>query len=137
MVGGGAVAERKTATLLKAGADLILISPHLTNSLISWRDAGQLTHLERTFEDTDLIDAHLVIAATNDSQVNRRIAELANQQRIPINVADQPELCSFIVPSIIDRSPVVAAISTGGASPVLARLIRSRIESIIPAGYGR
>jgi uroporphyrin-III C-methyltransferase/precorrin-2 dehydrogenase/sirohydrochlorin ferrochelatase len=137
VVGGGAVAERKTATLLKAGADVILISPRLTNSLISWRDAGQLTHIARTFEDQDLTDAHLVIAATNDPPVNRQIAELANRQRIPINVADQPELCSFIVPSIIDRSPVVAAISTGGASPVLARLIRSRIESIIPAGYGR
>jgi uroporphyrin-III C-methyltransferase/precorrin-2 dehydrogenase/sirohydrochlorin ferrochelatase len=137
VVGGGAVAERKTATLLKAGADVILISPRITNSLTSWRDAGQLTHIDRSFEDDDLIDAHLVIAATNDAQVNQRIAERANQQRIPINVADQPELCSFIVPSIIDRSPVVAAISTGGASPVLARLIRARIESIIPAGYGR
>jgi uroporphyrin-III C-methyltransferase/precorrin-2 dehydrogenase/sirohydrochlorin ferrochelatase len=137
VIGGGAVAERKTATLLKAGADVILISPRLTNSLTGWRDAGQLTHIERTFEEADLSDAHLVIAATNDAQVNQRIAELAERRRIPINVADQPELCSFIVPSIIDRSPVVAAISTGGASPVLARLIRSRIESIIPAGYGR
>ena len=137
VVGGGAVAERKTATLLKAGADVILISPRLTNSLTSWRDAGQLSHIDRMFDDNDLDGAHLVLAATNDAQTNRRIAELANQQRIPINVADQPELCSFIVPSIIDRSPVVAAISTGGASPVLARLIRTRIESIIPAGYGR
>jgi uroporphyrin-III C-methyltransferase/precorrin-2 dehydrogenase/sirohydrochlorin ferrochelatase len=137
VIGGGAVAERKTANLLKAGADVILIAPTLTNSLTSWRDAGQLTHVDRLFDDPDLNGAHLVIAATSDAEVNRRIAELANDQRIPINVADQPELCSFIVPSIIDRSPVVAAISTGGASPVLARLIRSRIESIIPAGYGR
>ncbi|MDJ0805274.1 MAG: siroheme synthase CysG [Gammaproteobacteria bacterium] len=137
VVGGGAVAERKTASLLKSGADVILISPTLTASLSSWRDAGQLTHIERMFDDRDLTGAHLVIAATSDRQVNRRIAELANNQRIPINVADQPELCSFIVPSVIDRSPVVAAISTGGASPVLARLIRSRMESMIPAGYGR
>ena len=137
VIGGGAVAERKTAALLKAGADTILIAPSLTESLATWRDAGQLTHLNRSFEETDLSGAYLVITATNDAQVNRRVAELAEQQRIPVNVADQPELCSFIVPSIIDRSPVVAAISTGGASPVLARLIRSRIESIIPAGYGR
>jgi len=137
VVGGGAVAERKTATLLKAGADVILVSPRLTDSLTSWRDAGQLTHIDRMFEPEDLTGAYLVIAATNDARVNHRIAELANESRIPVNVADQPELCSFIVPSIIDRSPVVAAISTGGASPVLARLIRSRIESIIPAGYGR
>lgn len=137
VVGGGAVAERKTANLLKAGADVVLFSPALTDSLTSWRDAGQLTHVDRVFDDKDLAGAHLVFAATNDAQVNRRVAELATHQRIPVNVADQPELCSFIVPSIIDRSPVVAAISTGGASPVLARLIRSRIESIIPAGYGR
>jgi uroporphyrin-III C-methyltransferase/precorrin-2 dehydrogenase/sirohydrochlorin ferrochelatase len=137
VIGGGAVAERKTASLLKAGADVVLISPSLTDSLAGWRDAGQLTHVDRVFDDRDLTGAHLVIAATNDKQVNRRIADLADNQRIPINVADQPELCSFIVPSVIDRSPVVAAISTGGASPVLARLIRARMESMIPAGYGR
>jgi uroporphyrin-III C-methyltransferase/precorrin-2 dehydrogenase/sirohydrochlorin ferrochelatase len=137
VVGGGAVAERKTASLLKAGADVILIAPKLTASLTSWRDAQQLTHRDRGFNDDDVNGAYLVIAATNETEVNRRIAELAKRQQIPVNVADNPELCSFIVPSIIDRSPVIAAISTGGSSPVLARLIRSRIESIIPAGYGR
>jgi uroporphyrin-III C-methyltransferase/precorrin-2 dehydrogenase/sirohydrochlorin ferrochelatase len=137
VVGGGGVAERKTASLLKSGADVILVAPNLTGSLSGWRDAGQLTHIDRMFDDKDIDGAHLVIAATNDKQINRRIAELADNQRIPVNVADQPELCSFIVPSVIDRSPVVAAISTGGASPVLARLIRARMESLIPAGYGR
>jgi uroporphyrin-III C-methyltransferase/precorrin-2 dehydrogenase/sirohydrochlorin ferrochelatase len=137
VVGGGAVAERKTASLLKAGADVILIAPKLTASLTSWSDAQQLTHRDRGFNDDDVNGAYLVIAATNETEVNRRIAELAKRQQIPVNVADNPELCSFIVPSIIDRSPVIAAISTGGSSPVLARLIRSRIESIIPAGYGR
>ncbi|MEN8178511.1 MAG: siroheme synthase CysG [Pseudomonadota bacterium] len=136
VVGGGAVAERKTASLLKSGANVILISPTLTASLSGWRDTGQLTHLDRVFDDKDIEGAYLVIAATSDGQVNRRIAELASAQRIPVNVADQPELCSFIVPSVIDRSPVVAAVSTGGASPVLARLIRSRMESMIPASYG-
>lgn len=137
VVGGGAVAERKTASLLKSGADVILVAPSLTDSLTGWRDAGRLTHLDRGFADEDLTDIHLVIAATNDSETNRRVAEQANNLRIPVNVADQPELCSFILPSVIDRSPVVAAISTGGASPVLARLIRARMESMIPAGYGR
>jgi uroporphyrin-III C-methyltransferase/precorrin-2 dehydrogenase/sirohydrochlorin ferrochelatase len=137
VVGGGAVAERKTASLLKSGADVILVAPSLTDSLTGWRDAGRLTHLDRGFADEDLTDIHLVIAATNDSEINRRVAEQANNLRIPVNVADQPELCSFILPSVIDRSPVVAAISTGGASPVLARLIRARMESMIPAGYGR
>ncbi|MEJ2692239.1 MAG: siroheme synthase CysG [Candidatus Thiodiazotropha sp.] len=137
VVGGGGVAERKTASLLKSGADLILISPTLTHNLTTWRDMGQFSHEAREFLPDDLSESHLVIAATNDTGTNRRIAQLAAEQRIPVNVVDQPELCSFILPSVIDRSPVVAAISTGGASPVLARLIRSRLESLIPAGYGR
>ncbi|MCG7981716.1 MAG: siroheme synthase CysG [Candidatus Thiodiazotropha lotti] len=137
VVGGGAVAERKIALLLKSAADVVLVSPELTHDLTTWRDMGHLNHQARGFQDEDINDRHLVIAATDDPQLNRHIAELAHAKRIPVNVVDQPELCSFIVPSIIDRSPVVAAVSTGGASPVLARLIRSRLESLIPAGYGR
>ncbi len=137
VVGGGGVAERKTASLLKSGGDVILVSPELTHNLTTWRDMGQLSHRARAFQEGDLDGAYLVIAATDNSEVNRQIAQLAGARDIPINVVDQPELCSFILPSVIDRSPVVAAISTGGASPVLARLIRSRMESMIPAGYGR
>ncbi|MBT2989718.1 MAG: uroporphyrinogen-III C-methyltransferase [gamma proteobacterium symbiont of Ctena orbiculata] len=137
VVGGGSIAERKTALLLRSGAEVTLISPDLCHNLTTWRDMGRYTHLERAFRDEDLNGQHLAIAATNDPAVNRRVAEIAESLRIPVNVVDQPALCSFIVPSIIDRSPVVAAVSTGGASPVLARLIRSRLESLIPAGYGR
>ncbi|MCU7914782.1 MAG: siroheme synthase CysG [Candidatus Thiodiazotropha sp. (ex Gloverina cf. vestifex)] len=137
VVGGGSVAERKTASLLKSGADVTLVAPELTHNLTTWRDMGQLTHQAREFSAQDLDGCHLVIAATDQPAVNRLISELANEQRTPVNVVDQPELCSFILPSVIDRSPVVAAISTGGASPVLARLIRTRLESMIPAGYGR
>ncbi|MCG7930643.1 MAG: siroheme synthase CysG [Candidatus Thiodiazotropha lotti] len=137
VVGGGAVAERKIALLLKSAADVVLVSPELTHDLTTWRDMGHLNHQARGFQDEDINDRHLVIAATDNAEINRHIAELAHAKRIPVNVVDQPELCSFIVPSIIDRSPVVAAVSTGGASPVLARLIRSRLESLIPAGYGR
>ncbi len=137
VVGGGAVAERKTALLLKSGADVLLVAPKLTHDLTPWRDMGQFTHLARDFDERDIEARHLIIAATDNPELNARIAELANLRRIPVNVVDQPALCSFIVPSIIDRSPVIAAVSTGGASPVLARLIRSRLESLIPAGYGR
>ncbi|MGD9169114.1 MAG: siroheme synthase CysG [Candidatus Thiodiazotropha sp.] len=137
VVGGGAIAERKTALLLRAGADVTLVAPDLCHNLTTWRDMGRYTHKARAFRNEDLSGQHLAIAATNDPAVNQQIAEIAGNLRIPVNVVDQPELCSFIVPSIIDRSPVVAAISTGGASPVLARLIRSRLESLIPAGYGR
>jgi uroporphyrin-III C-methyltransferase/precorrin-2 dehydrogenase/sirohydrochlorin ferrochelatase len=77
------------------------------------------------------------VAATDDADVNRTISELAQQKNLPVNVVDQPELCTFVVPSIIDRSPVQVAVSTGGASPVLARLLRTRLETMIPAAYGR
>ncbi|EGV51799.1 siroheme synthase CysG [endosymbiont of Riftia pachyptila] len=137
IAGGGQVAERKVSALLKSGARVAVVSPQLTANLESLAADGTITHRAREFELADIDDCRLVIAATDDPDVNRQIAELAEAQHIPVNVVDQPELCRFIMPSVIDRSPVVAAISTGGASPVLARLIRSRLESLIPAGYGR
>ncbi|MDH3514230.1 MAG: siroheme synthase CysG, partial [Gammaproteobacteria bacterium] len=88
------------------------------------------------FRPEMLKDCALVIAATDDIAVNRRVSEAAKANGIPVNVVDQPDLCTFIMPSIIDRSPVTIAVSTGGRSPVLARLIRARLETLIPAGYG-
>ncbi len=137
VLGGGDVAARKVALLQKAGGHIRLVAPTLCHELEERIRDGAIEHIERPFQDEDLDDCHLVIAATDDAETNRRISQLADRQRIPVNVVDQPALCSFIVPSIIDRSPVVAAVSTGGASPVLARLIRSRLETLIPAGYGR
>ncbi|MES9845295.1 MAG: siroheme synthase CysG [Candidatus Sedimenticola sp. PURPLELP] len=137
IIGGGEVAARKAALLHKAGGRIRVVSPKLCDTLASMLEKGSVEHIERHYEDGDLNDCILVIAATDDPKVNRRVSEQAREINLPVNVVDQPELCSFIVPSIIDRSPVVAAVSTGGASPVLARLIRSRLESLIPAGYGR
>ncbi|MBF0256895.1 MAG: uroporphyrinogen-III C-methyltransferase [Gammaproteobacteria bacterium] len=137
VVGGGAVAVRKVALLRRSGARVRLISPELGAELQALAASGEIEHIPRTYAAGDIGDALLVIAATDDAAVNQAISTEAQSLRIPVNAVDQPELCSFIVPSIIDRSPVVAAVSTGGASPVLARLIRSRLESLIPAGYGR
>jgi len=137
VVGGGEIAVRKVNSLLRAGAAVTVVSPRLAPDLEQKRAAGELEHLERDFRDADLDGRHLTIAATDDRQVNRRVAELARERRIPVNVVDSADDCSFIMPSVIDRSPVVAAISTGASSPVLARLIRARLESVIPAGYGR
>jgi uroporphyrin-III C-methyltransferase/precorrin-2 dehydrogenase/sirohydrochlorin ferrochelatase len=137
VVGGGKVAARKVALLKRAGAHITIVSPQLCDELRALLEHGSMTHVAREFQDEDLHDCVLVIAATNDKVVNCRVSELANAQRIPVNVVDSPDLCSFIMPSIIDRSPVQIAVSTGGASPVLARLLRSRLESFIPAAYGR
>jgi len=137
VVGGGETAARKIASLRRARAHVRVVSPQLIEQVRELAAAGEIEHSHRPFQDSDLSSCALAIAATNDSTVNRRIARIAREQGIPVNVVDQPSECSFIMPSVVDRSPVVVAISTSTASPVLARLLRSRLESVIPAGYGR
>ena len=137
VVGGGAVAARKVASLGRAHARIHLVAPELTPELRAQADAGDLIHRNRDFKDKDINGMRLIIAATSDRETNQRVARLAKETGIPVNVVDQPEECSFLLPSVIDRSPVVVAVSTTKASPVLARLLRTRLESMIPAGYGR
>lgn len=137
VVGGGEVAARKAALLLRAGGVVTIISPILGNTLKQWAEEGKVKHHPAEFAGHDLDGCALVIAATDDSAVNRQVYELATQRNIPVNVVDCPELCSFIFPSIVDRSPIIVAVSSGGASPVLARLLRARLETLIPAAYGR
>jgi len=137
LIGGGEVAARKVNLLLKASARVTVYAPELGPTLAGMVREGKIDHRQTAFEPSLLDDCALVIAATDDKTVNRQVYEAAAARRIPVNVVDQPALCTFILPSIIDRSPVVAAISTSGASPVLARLIRARLETLIPAAYGR
>jgi uroporphyrin-III C-methyltransferase/precorrin-2 dehydrogenase/sirohydrochlorin ferrochelatase len=137
VVGGGKVAARKATLLNRAGARITVVTPAACGEVKTLVEQGAVTCVEREFRETDMDGVVLVIAATDDEAVNRAVSELANQHRIPVNVVDNPELCSFIMPSVIDRSPVQVAVSTGGASPVLARLLRARLESFIPAAYGR
>jgi len=137
VVGGGNTATRKIDLLLQANAKVKVVAPELTANITQWVSEGRVTHFARTFIAEDVQQCHLIIAATNDKILNQQVSHLAKERHIPVNVVDQPELCSFIMPSIIDRSPVQIAISTGGASPVLARLLRSRLESMVPAAYGQ
>jgi len=137
VVGGGKVAARKVALLVRAGARVQVVAPELCDELIALLEQNRITHSARKFEDSDIQDKVLVIAGTNRQDVNRRVSELAHAANLPVNVVDQPELCSFIVPSVIDRSPVQVAVSSGGTSPVLARLLRARLESYVPSAYGR
>jgi uroporphyrin-III C-methyltransferase/precorrin-2 dehydrogenase/sirohydrochlorin ferrochelatase len=137
VVGGGEVATRKVALLREAGARVQVVSPELSAELAVLAAAGAILSRQGTFRPEDLEGAHLVVSATDDPTVNAEVSRLASGRRIPVNVVDRPELCTFVVPSIINRAPVVAAVSTGGAAPVLARLIRARLETLIPASYGR
>lgn len=137
VVGGGSIAARKVALLRKAQANVTVVSPELCVELQQLNEEGEIQYSAREFEGDDLASCVLVIAATDQRAINKRVSQLANQLRLPVNVVDNPDLCSFIMPSIIDRSPVVIAISTGGSSPVLARLIRTKLEGSIPAAYGR
>lgn len=137
VVGGGKVAARKISLLLKAQAQVQVVAPELCSEVNEMAQKGEIKHIARDFEDNDLQDEVLVIAATGDSETNQRVSELAKAKSLPVNVVDQPHLCSFIMPSIVDRSPIQIAISTGGSSPVLARLLRTRLESYIPATYGK
>ena len=137
VIGGGEVAARKVSLLLKAQSLVTVVSPELSRELLDWQAEGKLTHIARDFADADIEQSVLVIAATDDREVNKKVSELAQARGIPVNVVDDQALCSFITPSIVDRSPVQIAISTGGASPVLARMIRTKLEGCIPAAYGR
>src|SRR3569833_2227621 len=137
VVGGGDVAARKVDLLLRAGARVTVIAPQLHARLLERVRLGELRHEGDEFDELQLRDCRLAVAATNDDAVNRRVAAAARAHNVPVNVVDHPELCTFVFPSIIDRSPLVAAVSTGGASPVLARLLRARLETLIPASYGR
>jgi len=137
LVGGGAVAARKAALLLECRAAVRVVAPKLGKEIEALWNAKKLTWRCDVFTATDLEGVVLVIAATDDPTVNREVSILAGQHNLPVNVVDTPDLCSFTVPSIIDRSPLVVAVSTGGVSPVLARMLRARLETLIPATYGQ
>ncbi len=137
VVGGGTVALRKAGALVRAGARVTAIAPDICDELKALcHDSGGAVR-ERAFTDDDLDQAMLVIAATDDVGVNRDVSEAAQSRQILVNVVDQPELCTVILPSIVDRSPLIIAVSSGGRSPVLARLLRAKLESTIPASYGK
>ena len=137
VVGGGTVALRKIELLLSAGASVTVVSESQNHRILNLVQQQKITHLKREFSSDLLKGMHLVVAATDDRTVNQQVSETAMAQAIPVNVVDQPELSNFIVPSIVDRSPVIIAIGTGGTSPILARLLKSRLETLIPAAYGR
>jgi uroporphyrin-III C-methyltransferase/precorrin-2 dehydrogenase/sirohydrochlorin ferrochelatase len=137
VVGGGEVAARKAQMLRRAQARVTVVTPELGEALQRMHVAGEIEHERARFRPEHLEAAMLVIAATDDAQVNEAVHAAALTRRIPVNVVDQPRLCTFAMPAIIDRSPILIAISSGGVAPVLARLLRARLESMLPATLGR
>ena len=136
VVGGGEVALRKVALLERTAALITVVAPELVPQLRERAAEGRLQVVAREFEPADLDGVRLVIVATARRAVNRWIANLSEAAAIPVNVVDDLEASRFIVPAIVDRDPVLIAVSTGGASPVLARRLRERLEAFIPRRIG-
>jgi uroporphyrin-III C-methyltransferase/precorrin-2 dehydrogenase/sirohydrochlorin ferrochelatase len=137
VVGGGDVASLKAETLLRSGASVTVIAPELCARLAELARLDALRHKARRFRPEDLAGAEVAIAATDDPEVNASVASAAKALRLPVNVVDDAALSSFIMPSVVDRPPLQIAISSAGASPVLARKLRSMIEALVPSAYGR
>ena len=137
LIGGGAVALRKGQLLGDAGAELHVIAADIAPELAELAHASGGSAIVGHYDKSMLEGMVLVIAATSDRTLNQRVAEDCQARQIPVNVVDQRELCTVIMPAIVDRSPLLIALSSGGQAPVLARLLRARLETLIPAGYGQ
>ena len=139
LIGGGEVAERKLDLLLKANASVTIVSPEFTSYIEGLFVNKNINPIKDYYNIKHLTSSSFafVIAATNDESLNEQIAKDANDNKILVNVVDKPKICDFIFPSILERGPITVAVSTGGSSPVLARMLRTKLETMIPGAYGR
>ncbi len=136
VVGGGRVAERKAKGLLEHGGRVEVISPELTPDLTNLQKEGRLHWLQRDYQDGDLAEAFLVIAATDDTSVQARVFAEAESRQIMVNVADVPKWCNFILPATARRGDLSISVSTGGKSPALAKRLRGEMEDHFGKEYG-
>ncbi|WP_289284078.1 MULTISPECIES: siroheme synthase CysG [unclassified Methylophaga] len=137
VVGGGSVATRKTKLLLKAQAKVTIVSPELTDALNVLVQQGEVSWTQSLFTPAHISNQRLIIAATDDEKVNQSVHEVAQKKNILTNLTDNPDDSDFIFASVLDRSPIIVAVSSGGESPVLARNLRARLETLIPPGYSK
>ncbi len=143
IIGGGEVAARKADLFIKSGAIVTVISPKLKTEMKRHLSLGKITWHPQKFSTQEMTrlknknKPKYVISATDETAVNQAVYHYCQTAEIPVNVADQTEYCDFILPAIIERSPITIAVSTGGRSPVLARLMKAKLEALIPAGFGR
>ena len=136
VIGGGMVALRKVTTLLGYGAKITVVSPTATQRLRRYAKQRKIEHLARRFRPSDLRGAWLVYAATDDQAINELVYRTATRRRIFTNVVDQKPLCSFIAPAIFKRDLLTIAVSTGGASPTVAKRLRQDFQRMIGSAYG-
>jgi siroheme synthase-like protein len=135
VVGGGRIAQRKVTTFLSYGAAVTVVSPAVTRRLTDDARRGRIRHINRTFRPGDLRGVWLVCAATDDVRINRLVSRAAQARRIFANVVDQTPLCSFIAPAIFRKGPLTLAVSTGGASPSLAKKLRAELSRTVGDNY--
>lgn len=135
VIGGGKVAERKVVMLLQFGARVVVVSPAMSKQLMKLGEEGKIEPFRRTYAEKDLSGTVLVFACTNKNVVNGKIRKDAMQKNIPVNVADNPVICDFIVPSIVKKGDLTIAISTSGRLPLLSKKLRQKIEEIVTDDY--
>lgn len=135
IVGGGAVSARKIESLLHAGARLTVIAPDPVEEIAAWAERGDLVLARRAYQSGDVNGATLVIAATSVRAVNEEVARECRARAIPVNVADDPSLCDFLVPAVLERGSIQLTISTGGKSPAFARRIKRDLEDALGPEY--
>ena len=136
IVGGGVIAARKLSALQRAKAKITIVAPSISAEIQTKLTKSNVVWLQKEFSPDDLHNVQLVIAATDKKDINAQIACACRENNILVNAADDAKNCDFILPSVIDRSPVQIAVSTGGTSPVLARMLRAKLENCTPAAYG-
>lgn len=136
IVGGGEVAARRAYSLVEAGAAVTVVSPDLNTDLREMASRGAIVHVARTYRYGDMSGEVLVYAATDDTELHRSLRAEAAERNILINIGDAPELCSFIVPAVLNRGDLKIAVSTSGASPALARKIRDQLDSLFGPEHG-
>jgi uroporphyrin-III C-methyltransferase/precorrin-2 dehydrogenase/sirohydrochlorin ferrochelatase len=137
VVGSGVTAARKADLLLRAGSDVTIVSPEIGEELSQLRASYEFTHKSSALAAEDLQGCLVVFACSSDDAVNQRLCKFAADAGIMVNVADNTENCDFTMPAVVDRTPLLIAISTGGSSPLLTRMLKARFETTIPAAYGR
>lgn len=135
VIGGGAVAERKVAALVQAGARVTVIAPELTANLAKWSQQQNINAVTRPYRAGDLAGYEIVFVATDDRQVNAAVYEEGKRRGVWVNAADDPAHCDFILPSVLRRGALTVAVSTGATSPALSRIVREELESFFSPDY--